>query len=139
MKKYDFNNPVFYFFAKSNEILEMKLNKLNSFLLSNNYQKEKVIYDVYEYNKLKYKINLNNLLLSNDNFDLCILSFNDLGRNFKEVIDIMKICKIKNIRIFDIEYDDFIDMDCHLLIDNKRHLLIEERRGSKCKGNLELY
>lgn len=136
---YSLNNPIFYFFTKNNEIVEKKKDYINSFLKCNNLLNKKIVYDVYKNNKLKYKVKLNNLLLYRNNFDLCILSFNDLGRNFKEVIDIMKICKIKNIRIFDIEYGDFIDVDCHLLIDNKRHLLVEERRGSKCKGNLELY
>lgn len=131
---YSLNNPIFYFFTKNNEIVEKKKDYINSFLKCNNLLNKKIVYDVYKNNKLKYKVKLNNLLLYRNNFDLCILSFNDLGRDIKELLDIINICKIKNIRIFDIKQNEFIDIDSYLFVDKKY-----ERRGSICKGNLELY
>lgn len=134
MKNCNLNNPIFYFFTKNNEIVEKKKDYINSFLKCNNLLNKKIVYDVYKNNKLKHKVKLNNLLLYRNNFDLCILSFNDLGRDIKELLDIMNICKIKNIRIFDIKQNEFIDIDSYLFV-NKKY----ERRESICKENLELY
>lgn len=131
---YSLNNPIFYFFTKNNEIVEKNKDYINSFSKCNNLLNKKIVYDVYKNNKLKNKVKLNNLLLYKNNFDLCILSINDLGRKLKEILDIMNICKIKNIRIFDIKQNEFIDIDSYLFV-NKKY----ERRGSICKGNLELY
>ncbi len=116
MKK--FNNPVIYFFAKDDEVVERKKCYSKEFLSNNNIKRSKVVFDVYKYNYLKYKTNLNKLLLLKDNFDLCILSCNDLGRETKEILDIIKLSKYKNIRIFDIQNNDFIDMDYHLMFND---------------------
>lgn len=137
MKK--FNNPIVYFFAKNNDVVETKKCYAKAFLLNNNLKESKVVFDTYKYNYLKYKTNLNKLLLLKDNFDLCILSLNDLGRETEEILDIIKLSKYKNIRIFDIQHNDFIDMDYHLMFNDIKKEILKERRGSICKGNLELY
>ena len=57
------NNPIIYFFAKSNDIYFSKFEKVKCFL--EKYQiNNKVYYDIYKRNNLKFKNKLNKILLS---------------------------------------------------------------------------
>lgn len=116
------NNPIVYFFAKSNDIYFSKFEKAKYFLekyqINNN-----VYYDIYKRNNLKFKNKLNKILLSYSNVDLCILSIRDLGRSMTDLLNIMKLCNERNIRIFDFEKNKFFDIKMFLVFaDEQRRL-----------------
>ena len=116
------NNPIVYFFAKSNDIYFSKFEKVKYFLekhqINNN-----VYYDIYKRNNLKFKNKLNKILLSYSNVDLCILSIRDLGRSMTDLLNIMKLCNERNIRIYDFEKDKFFDIKMFLVFaDEQRRL-----------------
>ena len=116
------NNPIVYFFAKSNDIYFSKFEKAKYFLekyqINNN-----VYYDIYKRNNLKFKNKLNKILLSYSNVDLCILSIRDLGRSMTDLLNIMKLCNERNIRIYDFEKDKFFDIKMFLVFaDEQRRL-----------------
>lgn len=116
------NNPIVYFFAKSNDIYFSKFEKAKYFLekyqINNN-----VYYDIYKRNNLKFKNKLNKILLSYSNVDLCILSITDLGRSMTDLLNIMKLCNERNIRIFDFEKNKFFDIKMFLVFaDEQRRL-----------------
>lgn len=116
------NNPIVYFFAKSNDIYFSKFEKVKCFLekykINNN-----VYYDIYKRNNLKFKNKLNKILLSYSNVDLCILSIRDLGRSMTDLLNIMKLCNERNIRIFDFEKNKFFDIKMFLVFaDEQRRL-----------------
>ena len=116
------NNPIIYFFAKSNDIYFSKFEKVKCFL--EKYQiNNKVYYDIYKRNNLKFKNKLNKILLSYSNVDLCILSIRDLGRSMTDLLNIMKLCNERNIRIFDFEKNKFFDIKMFLVFaDEQRRL-----------------
>ena len=116
------NNPIIYFFAKSNDIYFSKFEKVKCFL--EKYQiNNKVYYDIYKRNNLKFKNKLNKILLSYSNVDLCILSIRDLGRSMTDLLNIMKLCNERNIRIYDFEKDKFFDIKMFLVFaDEQRRL-----------------
>lgn len=116
------NNPIVYFFAKSNDIYFSKFEKVKCFL--EKYQiNNKVYYDIYKRNNLKFKNKLNKILLSYSNVDLCILSIRDLGRSMTDLLNIMKLCNERNIRIFDFEKNKFFDIKMFLVFaDEQRRL-----------------
>ena len=116
------NNPIVYFFAKSNDIYFSKFEKVKYFLekhqINNN-----VYYGIYKRNNLKFKNKLNKILLSYSNVDLCILSIRDLGRSMTDLLNIMKLCNERNIRIYDFEKDKFFDIKMFLVFaDEQRRL-----------------
>lgn len=123
-----FNNPIIYFFAKSNDLYFEKLEKAKYFLEAYKINNNEIYYDIYERNSLKYKNKLNKILLSNSNVDLCILSINDLGRDLTDLTNIMKLCYEKNIRIFDFQTNDFLDINLHLFNYKELEMLVRDKQ-----------
>lgn len=120
------NNPIVYFFAKSNDIYFSKFEKVKCFLekykINNN-----VYYDIYKRNNLKFKNKLNKILLSYSNVDLCILSIRDLGRSMTDLLNIMKLCNERNIRIFDFEKNKFFDIKMFLVFADEQQKIISKQ------------
>ena len=123
-----FNNPIIYFFAKSNDVYFSKLEQAKYFGEVYQIDNNEIYYDVYERNNLKYKNKLNKILLSKNDIDLCILSINDLGRDLNDLTNIMKLCNVKHIRLFDIQTNDFINIDLHLLVYKQQQLLLSKNQ-----------
>ena len=123
-----FNNPIIYFFAKSNDVYFSKLEQAKYFCEVYQIDNNEIYYDVYERNNLKYKNKLNKILLSKNDIDLCILSINDLGRDLNDLTNIMKLCNVKHIRLFDIQTNDFINIDLHLLVYKQQQLLLSKNQ-----------
>ena len=116
------NNPIVYFFAKSNDIYFSKFEKVK-YILEKHQINNNVYYDIYKRNNLKFKNKLNKILLSYSNVDLCILSIRDLGRSMTDLLNIMKLCNERNIRIFDFEKNKFFDIKMFLVFaDEQRRL-----------------
>ena len=116
------NNPIIYFFAKSNDIYFSKFEKVK-YILEKHQINNNVYYDIYKRNNLKFKNKLNKILLSYSNVDLCILSIRDLGRSMTDLLNIMKLCNERNIRIYDFEKDKFFDIKMFLVFaDEQRRL-----------------
>ena len=76
------NNPIIYFFAKSNDIYFSKFEKAKYFLDKYQINTSNVYYDIYKRNNLKFKNKLNKILLSYSNVDLCVLSIKFIAKNF---------------------------------------------------------
>jgi len=115
------NNPVFYFFAKNNEIYFDKFKTVNNYIKNNNINSNEIYYDIYERNTLNFKNKLNKILLSFTNSDICILSIDDLGRDTADFMNIVKICYARKNRLFNIKTNSFFNI-------NKWNYLIENQR-----------
>lgn len=115
------NNPVFYFFAKNNEIYFDKFKTVNNYIKNNNINSNEIYYDIYERNTLNFKNKLNKILLSFTNSDICILSIDDLGRDSADFMNIVKICYARKNRLFNIKTNSFFNL-------NKWNYLIENHR-----------
>jgi len=118
------NNPVFYFFAKNNEIYFKKFETINNYIKNNNINSNEIYYDIYEKNNLNFKNKLNKILLSVTNSDICILSVEDLGRDTNDFMNIVRICYARKNRLFNIKTNSFFDI-------NRWNLLIEKERIKK--------
>ena len=115
------NNPIFYFFAKTNEIYFKKFETINNYIKNNNLNSNEIYYDIYEKNNLNFKNKLNKILLSVTNSDICILSVEDLGRDTNDFMNIVRICYARKNRLFNIKTNSFFDID-------RWNLLIEQER-----------
>ena len=115
------NNPIFYFFAKTNEIYFKKFETINNYIKNNNINSNEIYYDIYEKNNLNFKNKLNKILLSVTNSDICILSVEDLGRDTNDFMNIVRICYARKNRLFNIKTNSFFDID-------RWNLLIEQER-----------
>lgn len=123
------NNPVFYFFAKTNEIYFKKFETINNYIKNNNIYSNEIYYDIYEKNNLNFKNKLNKILLSFTNSDICILSVEDLGRDTNDFMNIVRICYARKNRLFNIKTNSFFDIDrWNLLIEKERIKKIEESK-----------
>jgi len=123
------NNPVFYFFAKTNEIYFKKFETINNYIKNNNLNSNEIYYDIYEKNNLNFKNKLNKILLSVTNSDICILSVEDLGRDTNDFMNIVRICYARKNRLFNIKTNSFFDIDrWNLLIEKERIKKIEESK-----------
>lgn len=118
------NNPIFYFFAKTNEIYFKKFETINNYIKDNNINSNEIYYDIYEKNNLNFKNKLNKILLSVTNSDICILSVEDLGRDTNDFMNIVRICYARNNRLFNIKTNSFFDIE-------RWNLLIEKERIKK--------
>jgi len=118
------NNPIFYFFAKNNEIYFKKFETINNYIKDNNINSNEIYYDIYEKNNLNFKNKLNKILLSVTNSDICILSVEDLGRDTNDFMNIVRICYARNNRLFNIKTNSFFDIE-------RWNLLIEKERIKK--------
>ena len=118
------NNPIFYFFAKTNEIYFKKFETINNYIKNNNLNSNEIYYDIYEKNNLNFKNKLNKILLSVTNSDICILSVEDLGRDTNDFMNIVRICYARNNRLFNIKTNSFFDIE-------RWNLLIEKERIKK--------
>lgn len=121
------NNPIIYFFAKSNDIYFSKFEKAKYFLDKYQINNSNVYYDIYKRNNLKFKNKLNKILLSYSNVDLCILSITDLGRSMTDLLNIMKLCNEKNIRIFNFERNQFFDIKMFLVFADEKQKIISKQ------------
>lgn len=121
------NNPIIYFFAKSNDIYFYKFEKAKYFLDKYQISNSNVYYDIYKRNNLKFKNKLNKILLSYSNVDLCILSITDLGRSMIDLLNIMKLCNEKNIRIFNFERNQFFDIKMFLVFADEQQKIISKQ------------
>jgi len=123
------NNPVFYFFDKTNEIYFKKFETINNYIKNNNLNSNEIYYDIYEKNNLNFKNKLNKILLSVTNSDICILSVEDLGRDTNDFMNIVRICYARKNRLFNIKTNSFFDIDrWNLLIEKERIKKIEESK-----------
>ena len=123
------NNPIFYFFAKTNEIYFKKFEIINNYIKNNNLNSNEIYYDIYEKNNLNFKNKLNKILLSVTNSDICILSVEDLGRDTNDFMNIVRICYARKNRLFNIKTNSFFDIDrWNLLIEKERIKKIEESK-----------
>ena len=123
------NNPVFYFFAKTNEIYFKKFEIINNYIKNNNINSNEIYYDIYEKNNLNFKNKLNKILLSVTNSDICILSVEDLGRDTNDFMNIVRICYARKNRLFNIKTNSFFDIDrWNLLIEKERIKKIAESK-----------
>jgi len=123
------NNPVFYFFAKTNEIYFKKFETINNYIKNNNLNSNEIYYDIYEKNNLNFKNKLNKILLSVTNSDICILSVEDLGRDTNDFMNIVRICYARKNRLFNIKTNSFFDIDrWNLLIEKERIKKIAESK-----------
>ena len=123
------NNPIFYFFAKTNEIYFKKFETINNYIKNNNLNSNEIYYDIYEKNNLNFKNKLNKILLSVTNSDICILSVEDLGRNTNDFMNIVRICYARKNRLFNIKTNSFFDIDrWNLLIQKERIKKIAESK-----------
>lgn len=123
------NNPIFYFFAKTNEIYFKKFETINNYIKNNNLNSNEIYYDIYEKNNLNFKNKLNKILLSVTNSDICILSVEDLGRDTNDFMNIVRICYARKNRLFNIKTNSFFDIDrWNLLIEKERIKKIEESK-----------
>ena len=123
------NNPIFYFFAKTNEIYFKKFETINNYIKDNNINSNEIYYDIYEKNNLNFKNKLNKILLSFTNSDICILSVEDLGRDTKDFMNIVRICYARNNRLFNIKTNSFFDIErWNLLIEKERIKKIAESK-----------
>ena len=123
------NNPIFYFFAKNNEIYFKKFETINNYIKDNNINSNEIYYDIYEKNNLNFKNKLNKILLSVTNSDICILSVEDLGRDTNDFMNIVRICYARKNRLFNIKTNSFFDIDrWNLLIEKERIKKIEESK-----------
>lgn len=123
------NNPVFYFFAKTNEIYFKKFEIINNYIKNNNINSNEIYYDIYEKNNLNFKNKLNKILLSFTNSDICILSVEDLGRDTNDFMNIVRICYARKNRLFNIKTNSFFDIDrWNLLIEKERIKKIAESK-----------
>ena len=123
------NNPVFYFFAKNNEIYFKKFETINNYIKNNNLNSNEIYYDIYEKNNLNFKNKLNKILLSVTNSDICILSVEDLGRDTNDFMNIVRICYARKNRLFNIKTNSFFDIvRWNLLIEKERIKQIEESK-----------
>ena len=123
------NNPVFYFFAKTNEIYFKKFEAINNYIKNNKINSNEIYYDIYERNNLDFKNKLNKILLSVTNSDICILSVEDLGRDTKDFMNIVRICYARKNRLFNIKTNSFFDIDrWNLLIEKERIKRIAESK-----------
>ena len=120
------NNPIVYFFAKSNDIYFSKFEKVK-YILEKHQINNNVYYDIYKRNNLKFKNKLNKILLSYSNVDLCILSITDLGRSMTDLLNIMKLCNEKNIRIFNFERNQFFDIKMFLVFADEQQKIISKQ------------
>ena len=118
------NNPIFYFFAKTNEIYFKKFETINNYIKNNNINSNEIYYDIYEKNNLNFKNKLNKILLSVTNSDICILSVEDLGRDTNDFMNIVRICYARKNRLFNIKTNSFFDIE-------RWNLLIEKERIKK--------
>ena len=123
------NNPVFYFFAKTNEIYFKKFETINNYIKNNNLNSNEIYYDIYEKNNLNFKNKLNKILLSVTNSDICILSVEDLGKDTNDFMNIVRICYARKNRLFNIKTNSFFDIDrWNLLIEKERIKKIAESK-----------
>lgn len=123
------NNPIFYFFAKTNEIYFKKFETINNYIKNNNLNSNEIYYDIYEKNNLNFKNKLNKILLSVTNSDICILSVEDLGRDTNDFMNIIRICYARKNRLFNIKTNSFFDIDrWNLLIEKERIKKIAESK-----------
>lgn len=123
------NNPIFYFFAKTNEIYFKKFETINNYIKNNNLNSNEIYYDIYEKNNLNFKNKLNKILLSVTNSDICILSVEDLGRDTNDFMNIVRICYARKNRLFNIKTNSFFDIDrWNLLIEKERIKKIAESK-----------
>lgn len=114
-------NPVFYFFAKTNEMYFKKLEVINNYIKCHNINSNEIYYDIYEKNNLKFKNKLNKVLLSFTNSDICVLSTDDLGKDNADFEDIIKICSARNNRLFNMERNSFFNIDVwNSILENER-------------------
>ena len=75
----------------------------------------------------RFKNKLNKILLSYSNVDLCILSITDLGRSMTDLLNIMKLCNEKNIRIFNFERNQFFDIKMFLVFADEQQKIISKQ------------
>jgi len=123
------NNPIFYFFAKTNEIYFKKFETINNYIKNNNLNSNEIYYDIYEKNNLNFKNKLNKILLSVTNSDICILSVEDLGRDTNDFMNIVRICYARKNRLFNIKTNSFFDIvRWNLLIEKERIKKIAESK-----------
>ena len=123
------NNPIFYFFAKTNEIYFKKFETINNYIKNNNLNSNEIYYDIYEKNNLNFKNKLNKILLSVTKSDICILSVEDLGRDTNDFMNIVRICYARKNRLFNIKTNSFFDIDrWNLLIEKERIKKIAESK-----------
>ncbi len=123
------NNPIFYFFAKTNEIYFKKFETISNYIKNNNLNSNEIYYDIYEKNNLNFKNKLNKILLSVTNSDICILSVEDLGRDTNDFMNIVRICYARKNRLFNIKTNSFFDIDrWNLLIEKERIKKIAESK-----------
>lgn len=106
--KYKFNNPIIYFFSKDDKTTSKRLNEAIKIYESLKADKKQIVFDVCGVNKLKFKRRLDSLLVGKNDFELCLLSKKDLGTDEKDINNIMRFCKKKNIKIFDLNRNKYL-------------------------------
>ena len=105
---YKFDNPIIYFFAKDDKTTSKRLDKAIKIYETLQANKKQIVFDVCKVNKLKFKRRLDSLLVGKSDFELCLLSKKDLGTDEKDINNILKFCKKKNIKIFDMNRNNYL-------------------------------
>lgn len=108
VKNFKFNNPIIYFFCKSDKTTSKRLDEAIRIYESLDADKKQISFDVCRFNKLKFKKRLDSILVGKNDFELCLLSKKDLGRDKEEINNIMRFCKKKNIKIFDLNRNKYL-------------------------------
>lgn len=105
---YNFDYPIIYFYAKDDKTTSKRLDEAIKIYESLNSEKKQITFDVCRVNKLKFKNRLDSLLVGKNDFELCLLSKKDLGTDIKDINNIMRFCKKKNIKIFDLNRSKYL-------------------------------